>query len=131
MKKTILYLMPIMLILALFGYWLGTNITLHGFLSQASKLNLQMPDIQKLGRSFNNLQFADIWGNVAKAWEDVYELITFFQAIGQTFVGIFQSIIEIGKMIYYTIEFLVEFITFIFRNFIDITTLMYNYLFNK
>ena len=131
MRKAILYIMPILLVLALFGYWLGTNLSISTFLNELQRTNITLPNLDKIKENFNNLQFTNIWTNVANAWEEVYEMFTFFNALGQTFVAIFQSIVEIGKIIYYTIEFLIEIITFMVSNFISLGGLLYNYLFAK
>lgn len=131
MKKIILYIMPLLLILALFGYFLGTNLTLSGLLNESTKLNLQLPNINQLKEDFSHLEFSNIWNEVANAWEDVREIFSAIIAIGKTIYAIFLSVIEIGKMIYYTIVFVVEFITFIFTNFTEIGTMLYNYIFGK
>ena len=131
MKKVALYIMPLLLILALFGYWIGSDLTLHGLFNELKGIDFKLPDLQELGKSFNNLQFADIWGNVANTWEDVYELFTAVYAIARTIYAVFESIVEIGKMIYYTIEFTIEVITNLVSNFIEIATMMYNYLFSR
>ena len=131
MKKVALYLMPLLLILALFGYWIGSDLTLHGLFNELKNMNFELPNLQELGKSFNNLQFTNIWGNVASVWEDVRELFTAIYAIGRTIYALFESVVEIGKMIYYVIEFIIEIITNLVSNFIEIATMMYNYLFNR
>ena len=100
-------------------------------LKGAENVELTQLNIEELQDKFNSINFEDIWQQVANAWSNVEDISTFFQALGTSFQGLWDSIINIGKMIYYSLEFVLVFITWITINFIEITKFIIGYIFQQ
>lgn len=107
----------------------GKDYSFKTFLEGLQTIEFTQFDYQKLVEIFNQLNFADIWGSLGDTWNNVNDLISFFGAMGSTFQAIFQSIIQIGQMMWGTITFTIEFIGFLFNNLISFVKFVFTYIF--
>lgn len=86
-------------------------------------------DWQKLQEIFETLNFQDIWSEIGNVWENVNGLFGFFYAVGMSFKAIWDSIVQIGQMIWGTLTFTFEFIGFLFYNLIAFVKFAFTYIF--
>lgn len=130
MRKLIFVLMPICVVLALFSYALSKDINFTMLINGLSTLDLKSFDYSKITQAFNNLNFSDTWGNIANIWSNVDGLVSFFSAIGDTFVIFFSDIIDFFKAVYNIFIFFYEFGRYLFLNLFELIKYLFNYIFS-
>ena len=86
-------------------------------------------DWQQLQEIFEKLNFTDIWSEIGDVWANVNGLFGFFYAVGMSFKAIWDSIVQIGQMIWGTITFTFSFIGFLFNNLISFVQFVFTYIF--
>ena len=86
-------------------------------------------DWKKLVEIFNSLNFSDIWSDLGDVWANVNEFFSFFYAVGMSFKAIWDSVVQIGQMIYGTLTFTLEFIGYLFYNLIAFVKFAFTYIF--
>lgn len=130
MKKLIFILMPLCIVLALFGYALSKDLNFSLLINGLSTLNLKSFDYSKITQAFNNLNFVDTWGDIANIWSEVDGLVSFFSAIGDTFVIFFSDIIDFFKAIYNIFIFTYEFLSYLILNLFEFIKYIFSYIFS-
>ena len=129
MKKIILLLMPLIIILAFFSYMADKNYTFMEMVNAINTIEIIPFPYQAIEDSFNTLNFSDIWQEIGDIWNNVDGLFSFFEAVGYSLKGVWDSIIQIGKIIYYTTIFAVKFSSYFIVNMIQIIKFVFTYIF--
>ena len=101
------------------------------FVNGLRTLNIEPFPYEELKTAFSYLDFSNIWEEVGQIWENVDGLISFFQAVGLSFKGVWDSIVQIGQMIYYSITFAIKSFGWLFTNLMDIIKFVINYILNQ
>lgn len=122
--------MPLCIVLALFGYALSKDLNFSLLINGLSTLNLKSFDYSKITQAFNNLNFVDTWGDIANIWSEVDGLVSFFSAIGDTFVIFFSDIIDFFKAIYNIFIFTYEFLSYLILNLFEFIKYIFSYIFS-
>lgn len=130
MKKLIFVLIPLCIVLALFGYALSKDLTFSFLIRGLDSINLKQFDYTKIKSAFDNLNFVDTWGDIANIWSEVDGLVSFFSAIGDTFVIFFSDIIDFFKAIYNIFIFTYEFISYLILNLFELIKYIFTYIFS-
>ena len=130
MRKLLLVLMPISLILALFGFYLSKDLNFNLLLTGLSTIEFKDFDYSSIQDAFNNLDIVSRWSNLGDIWTNVDGLVSFFNAIGDTFVIIFNGIGDIFKLLYNLVRFIFVFGSYLISNLIEFTKFLFNYIFS-
>ena len=101
------------------------------FINGIKTLDIEPFPYNDLKTSFEALDFTNIWAEVAQVWSNVDGLFEFFEAVGKSFVGLWESIVQIGQMIYYTTAFAIKAIGWLFTNLMDIIKFVFTYIFQQ
>ena len=99
------------------------------FINGLQTITIEDLPYNDLKTAFEQLNFSDIWEQVGDIWENVDGLFSFFEAVGYSFKGVWDSIIQIGQMMYYTVTFSVKFFGWLFNNLIEIIKFIFTYIF--
>lgn len=79
--------------------------------------------------AFNYLDFSNVWEQVGDIWSNVDGLFSFFTAVGYSFKGVWDSILQIGQIIYYSTKFAILAFGWLFTNFMTIIKFVFTYIF--
>ena len=108
---------------------MGKDYSFKTFLEGLQTIEFTDFDYTKLVDIFNQLNFADIWGSLGDTWANVNGLFSFFGAVGESFKALWESIVQIGQMMWGTITFTFSFLGFLFNNLISFVKFVFTYIF--
>jgi len=94
-------------------------------------LNIDPFPYEDLKTAFGYLDFSNVWTQVGEIWNNVDGLFSFFEAVGYSFKGVWDSIIQIGQIIYYTTKFAIMAFGWLFSNLMNIIQFVFTYIFQQ
>lgn len=101
------------------------------FINGLNTLNVEPFPYNDLMTAFEYLDFSNVWEQVGDIWNNVDGLFSFFEAVGYSFKGVWDSILQIGQIIYYTTRFIIMAFGWLFRNFMTIIQFLFTYIFQQ
>ena len=99
------------------------------FINGLKKLDFEPFPMDDIKTAFDKLNFSNIWEQVGNIWANVDGIGSFFTAVGASFSGLWDSIVQIGQMIYYMVRFAVVSMSWFIQVLIQVISFTGQYIF--